>query len=109
MEQKITLEEFVSKLNQLYSTHEGLKMDFYRNSGEPSRIGIWMQKYLDKLSITEFSFMIVNSKVLVKSYKYELDPVGYDEQQFPYEIELIDESKEFIPDNIKSVKRNFLF
>lgn len=105
MKQKITLERFVLKLNELYSKCEGLKIDYYRNSGEPSKIGIWMQKYLDKLSITEFSFIIINSKVLVKSYKYELDPVGYTEQQFPFEIELVDENKEFVPDNIKSIKQ----
>lgn len=108
MDEKITLDEFILKLNELYSKCEGLKIDYYRNSGEPSKIGIWMQKYLDRLSIIEFSFMIINSKVLIKSYKYKLDPVGYDELYFPYEIELVDEDKEFVPDNIKSVKWTLL-
>jgi hypothetical protein len=98
---------FINELNKIFSASEGIFVDYNRNDNSISQLSIWMQKYLDELSITEFSFLVQNGIIVVKSFKYELDPLGFDYLHFPYLIELNNEKNEFVPENIKSVSINF--
>lgn len=101
------LQQFIKLLHKLFSDQEGLKIDYSRKGGDVAPIGIWMQKYLDELGITEFSFFVHKNEIIVKSYRFELDPVGFNYHQFPYSIKLKDENNKFTPKNIEAVSIKF--
>lgn len=97
------MKDFIEKLEKLYSSQEGLYINYNRKELTFQSLFIWMQKYLDELCITEFEFKIIHNKVKILKYVHE-DYIGFGHHIFPYEIILKDENKEFTPDNIKEVK-----
>ena len=96
------LKSFFDKLQIVFGEREGMKIEnVYYNAEPKSRDLLWLCKSMSDLSISELSLFVINGKVNIKSFKYELDPTGIEGLGSRYNLELFDDNAEFMPKNIK--------
>ncbi|WP_282085169.1 hypothetical protein [Aquimarina algiphila] len=106
-DQHLKFNTFLKLLENEFGNSDGLTIRYDKKYiMELSTVGVWLQKYLDELGVTEMDFTVVKGQIVITKLKYE-DILGYGYYPNEYKVELKDNEKPFRPNNIKSITRFF--